>query len=153
MLRPGYGDVSIAVNDDANIGERVTLSPFVNIYGCTIGDDTKIGAYVEIAEGVTIGKRCKIAPGALMGPGLTIGDDCYIGPNVIFANVRNPTSGNGQVVEETRVGNGVSIGASCVILPGLIIGSDCVVGAGTIVTKNVPEGWGIRHALETVLLQ
>ncbi len=147
LMRHGYHGAPTAISMDAIIGKDVVLSPFVNIYGCVIGDGTKVGAYVEIAEGVVIGKRCKIAPGALMGPGLRIGNDCYIGPNVIFANVKHPTAGRPDI-EGTLVQDDVNIGAGCIILPNITLGKGCEIGAGTVVAWNVQPHERIRHELK-----
>ena len=110
----------------------------VNIYGATIGNDCKIGAFVEIGAGVIIGNRCKIQTGAFIPPGIRIGDDCFIGPHAVFPNCRRPNH-RAPMFEPvcTFVGDQVRIGANATILPGLTLCKGCFVGAGAVVTRNV----------------
>jgi UDP-2-acetamido-3-amino-2,3-dideoxy-glucuronate N-acetyltransferase len=112
----------------------------VNLYGCSIGEGTKIGAFVEIGAGVTIGKNCKIQSHVFIPPGVTIGNDVFIGPRVAFCNVKWPDARTPAAdFEKTTVMDGAVIGAGAVILPGVRIGQDAIVGAGAVVTKNVPD--------------
>lgn len=110
-----------------------------NIYNSTIGEQTKVAAFVEIG-GATIGKRCKVQAFAFVCPGVTIGDDVFIGPHVCFCNDRFPHSNGAWTLEKTVVRNGASIGAGAVILPGITIGEHAIVGAGAVVTANVDAG-------------
>ena len=107
----------------------------VNLYGCDIGEGTKIGAFVEIGAGVAIGKRCKIESFAFIPPGITIGDDCFIGPHVCFCNTKHPMKGEKYL--PTFVMNKVVIGAGAVILPNIVIGEGAVIGAGSVVVSDV----------------
>lgn len=110
----------------------------VNLYGCYIGEGTKIGSFVEIGDGVRIGKRCKIQSFAFIPPGVTIGNDVFVGPGVCFTNVKhvNPHR-KAERFQETFVDDGAVIGANATILPGIRIGEGAIVGAGAVVTKNV----------------
>jgi UDP-2-acetamido-3-amino-2,3-dideoxy-glucuronate N-acetyltransferase len=108
----------------------------VNLYGCSLGEGTKIGAFVEIGEGVKIGKRCKIQTGAFIPSGVTIWDDVFVGPGATFCNSKYPMSG--EPFEHIVVHGGAVIGANATILPGVRIGEGSVVAAGAVVTKDVP---------------
>ncbi len=110
----------------------------VNLYGCEIGEGTKIGTFVEIGRGVVIGKRCKIQSGVFIPEGVIIGDDVFIGPHVCFCNSKFPMAGEEYMT--TNVGDYVVIGAGAVILPGASIGHGSVIGAGAVVTKAVGSG-------------
>ena len=114
----------------------------VNLYGCSIGYNTKIGTFVEIGKGVVIGHHCKIQSFAFISPGVTIGDYVFIGPHVCFTNVKLPKPGVDQRdnLLKTRIGNNVMIGANATILPGIIIDDNAVIGAGITVTKSVRAG-------------
>lgn len=136
------------IRDDVKLGEDVIVSDFVNLYGCTIGDRTKIGPFVEIQKGVRIGKDCKISSHTFICEGVEIEDGAFIGHNVTFINDNHPraTTGNGKLAEDsdwknrfkkTLVKQGASIGSSATILGGVIIGEAAIVGAGAVVTKNV----------------
>jgi UDP-2-acetamido-3-amino-2,3-dideoxy-glucuronate N-acetyltransferase len=120
----------------------------VNLYGCTVGDDTKIGAFVEIQKGALIGARCKISSHTFICEGVTIEDEVFIGHGVMFTNDRYPraTSAGGNLqteadwkVEPTRVKHGASIGSNVTVICGVTIGEGAIVGAGAVVTKNVPQ--------------
>lgn len=126
------------IRPDVILGKGVKIwhPKLVNLYGCTIGDETTIGAFVEIGQGVQIGKRVRIACQCFIPEGVTIYDDCFIGPGVTFCNDKYPPS-YGLSWGKTIVGERVSIGAGSVICPGLVIGCDSMVGAGSVVTKNV----------------
>jgi acetyltransferase-like isoleucine patch superfamily enzyme len=137
------------IADDVTLGERVRLSSFINLYGCAIGDDTTIGAFVEIQRGAKIGERCKVSSHSFVCEGVTIEDECFIGHGVMFINDRVPRSttpgGDLQTDEDwslltTTVRLGASIGSGAVILGGVEIGSKALVGAGAVVTRDVPPG-------------
>jgi acetyltransferase-like isoleucine patch superfamily enzyme len=129
------------------LGKNVKLSKFINLYGCTVGDDTKIGAFVEIQKNATVGKRCKISSHTFICEGVTIEDGAFIGHSVTFINDSYPRSTveNGQLqtekdwkVESTLVKKGASIGSGTTILSNVVIGENALVGAGSVVTKDVP---------------
>src|SRR5580693_5669297 len=131
---------------DVKLGRNVKLSQFINLYGCEIGDDTKIGAFVEVQKNATIGKRCKISSHTFICEGVTIEDNVFIGHGVMFINDSYPratTEGKLQTeadwkVEQTVVKKGASIGSGATILANLSIGENAIVGAGSVVTKDVP---------------
>jgi acetyltransferase-like isoleucine patch superfamily enzyme len=134
---------------DVKIGERVKIFAFTNLYGCTIGDDVKIGTFVEIQKGARIGSRCKISSHTFICEGVTLEDGVFIGHSVTFINDRFPraTTGKGQLQTEadwtcvpTLVKRGASIGSGSTILCGVTIGEGATVGAGSVVTKDVPPG-------------
>jgi len=135
------------VGDDVRLGKNVKIYKFVNLYGCEIGDDSKIGMFVEIQKGAKIGKNCKISSHTFICDGVTIEDNVFIGHNVTFINDTYPraTTANGKlkteedwVCAQTLVMRGASIGSSATLLCGVIVGENAIVGAGTIVTKDVP---------------
>jgi len=135
------------IADDVTLGERVRLSSFINLYGCAIGDDTTIGAFVEIQRGAKIGERCKVSSHSFVCEGVTIEDECFIGHGVMFINDRVPrsTTPGGDLQTDgdwslltTTVRLGASIGSGAVILGGVEIGSNALVGAGAVVTRDVP---------------
>ena len=137
----------LSVADDVKLGQNVQLYNFVNLYGCEIDDDTKIGTFVEIQKGAKIGKRCKISSHTFICEGVTIEDNCFIGHNVTFINdlyPRSTTPGGEMQTEEdwdcvnTLVKKGASIGSSATILCGITVGENAVIGAGSVVTKDVP---------------
>ncbi|MGA8223984.1 MAG: acyltransferase [Candidatus Acidiferrales bacterium] len=132
---------------DVKLGQGVKLSKFINLYGCEIGENTKIGAFVEIQKNATIGKNCKISSHSFVCEGVTIEDDAFIGHNVAFINDTYPraTAAEGQLqteadwkVERTLVKRGASIGSGSTILANVVIGEKAIVGAGSVVTKDVP---------------
>lgn len=134
---------------DVQLGQGVRVYAFVNLYGCTIGDETSIGTFVEIQKGVTIGARCKIQSHTFICEGVTIEDEVFVGHGVNFINDRYPraTVPGGQrqtesdwTVVPTRVRRGASIGTGATILGGVTIGEAAIVGAGAVVTKDVPAG-------------
>jgi len=136
-----------AVAEDVKLGENVRLSMFINLYGCEIGDETKIGAFVEIQKNVSIGKRCKISSHTFICEGVTIEDNVFVGHGVTFVNDSYPraTSPGGSLqteddwkVEFTVIRRGASIGSGATILSNISIGENAVVGAGSVVTKDVP---------------
>jgi acetyltransferase-like isoleucine patch superfamily enzyme len=137
---------TIRINN-VEMGENVRYFGFVNLYGCRIGDDTKIGPFVEIQGGAEIGARCKISSHSFICEGVKIGDDCFIGHGVMFINDRHPRASiDGKPVteewtmEETIVEAGVSIGSNATILCGVTLARDCTIGAGAVITKDVPAG-------------
>jgi UDP-2-acetamido-3-amino-2,3-dideoxy-glucuronate N-acetyltransferase len=138
----------ICVASDVKLGRDVKLSKFINLYGCEIGEETKIGAFVEVQKNAKIGKRCKISSHTFVCEGVTIEDNVFIGHGVTFINDSYPraTSAEGKLqteadwrVERTLVKRGASIGSGATILSGLVIGENAIVGAGSTVTKDVPE--------------
>jgi len=135
------------ISTDVKFGKNVKLSKFLNLYGCTVGDNTKIGAFVEIQKNAVIGRNCKISSHTFICEGVTIEDGVFIGHNVTFINDRYPqaTNGNGELqtdgewrLECTRVKRGASIGSGATILSNVTIGENAIVGAGCVVTRNVP---------------
>jgi len=132
---------------DVELGQNVKLSKFINLYGCKIGDDTKIGAFVEIQKNATVGKNCKISSHSFICEGVTIEDNVFIGHGVTFINDPYPratTPGGGLQteqdwkVERTVVKKGASIGSGVTLLCNVMIGEQAIVGAGSVVTKDVP---------------
>jgi acetyltransferase-like isoleucine patch superfamily enzyme len=137
-----------SIAPDVKLGQRVKIFNFTNLYGCTIGDDTKIGTFVEVQKGVVIGKRCKVSSHSFICEGVTIEDYVFIGHNVTFTNDRFPraTNADGQLQTEkdwacvpTLVKKGASIGSSATVLCGVTVGENAIVGAGSVVTKDVPS--------------
>jgi acetyltransferase-like isoleucine patch superfamily enzyme len=132
--------------NNVTIGEGVKIFDFVNLYGCSIDDGTKVGTFVEIQKGATVGKNCKISSHTFICEGVHIADNCFIGHSVVFINDKLPraTNQDGSMqtdadwhLEETHVLKGASIGSNCTILCGITIGEHAIVGAGSVVTKNV----------------
>lgn len=136
----------LCIADDVKIGENVKFSKFINLYGCSIDDNTKVGAFVEVQKNAFIGKNCKISSHTFICEGVTIEDEVFIGHGVAFINDTYPraaTDGALQteadwVVEPTVVKKGASIGSGCTILSNITIGEKAIVGAGSVVTKDVP---------------
>ncbi len=137
----------VCIAPDVKLGKQVKLSKFINLYGCEIGDETKIGAFVEIQKNAFVGSRCKISSHTFICEGVTIEDNVFVGHGVVFINDSYPraTAENGELqteqdwkVESTRVCKGASIGSGATILSGLVIGEGAIVGAGAVVTKNIP---------------
>ena len=137
----------LCIADDVKLGKNVKLSKFINLYGCSIGDNTKIGAFVEIQKNATVGKNCKISSHTFICEGVTIEDDVFIGHNVAFINDSYPraTTWEGTMqteadwtVEPTIVKKGASIGSGTTILSNVTIGEYSIVGAGSVVSKDVP---------------
>lgn len=136
-----------AVAPDVKLGAGVKLGKFINLYGCSIGDDTKIGAFVEVQKNASIGRRCKISSHTFVCEGVTIEDRVFIGHGVMFINDSYPraTTSTGDLqtaqdwaVEPTVVRAGASIGSGATILSNVVIGEEAIVGAGAVVTRNVP---------------
>lgn len=134
------------VTDDVKLGENVKLFHFVNLYGCEIGDNTKIGTFVEVQKGAKIGASCKISSHTFICEGVTIEDEVFVGHNVTFINDKTPVAANNGALltegewscEETLIKKGASIGSSVTILCGVTIGANAQIGAGAVVTKDVP---------------
>ena len=136
-----------SIAPDVKLGRDVKLSKFINLYGCQIGDETKIGAFVEIQKNASVGNRCKISSHTFICEGVTIEDNVFVGHGVTFINDSYPratTSGGGLQtekdwkVEKTVVKRGASIGSGATILSNLVIGENAIVGAGSVVTRDVP---------------
>ena len=137
----------LCISDDVKLGKNVKFSKFINLYGCSIGDNTKIGAFVEVQKNARIGKNCKISSHTFICEGVTIEDHVFVGHNVTFINDTYPRAitplGELQTeadwkVEPTLVKEGASIGSGATILSNVTIGEKAIVGAGSVVTKNVP---------------
>jgi len=137
----------VCISTDVKLGKDVRLSKFINLYGCEIGDETKIGAFVEVQKNASVGKRCKISSHTFICEGVTIEDNVFIGHSVTFVNDRHPraTTADGELqteadwkVERTVVKKGASIGSGATILSNINIGENAIVGAGSVVTKDVP---------------
>ena len=137
----------VAISADVKLGKNVTLGKFLNLYGCAIGDETKIGAFVEIQKNATIGHRCKISSHTFICEGVTIEDHAFIGHGVMFINDSYPraTTPTGELqtaqdwkVEPTLVRTGASVGSGATILSNVVIGEHAIVGAGSVVTRDVP---------------
>ena len=132
---------------DVKLGKDVKLSQFVNLYGCEIGDNTKIGAFVEVQKNARVGARCKISSHTFVCEGVTIEDNVFVGHNVAFINDTYPraTTSEGELktetdwkVETTLIKRGASIGSGATILANVTVGENAIVGAGSVVTKSVP---------------
>lgn len=137
----------LCIASDVKLGRDVKLSKFINLYGCEVGDESKIGAFVEIQKNATVGKRCKISSHTFICEGVTIEDNVFIGHGVMFINDSYPraTAADGSLqteadwkVERTVVRKGASLGSGATILCGITIGENAIVGAGSVVTKDVP---------------
>lgn len=135
------------ITPDVKLGKNVRVYSFTNLYGCEIGDDTKIGTFVEIQKGARIGRRCKVSSHTFICEGVTIEDDVFVGHNVTFINDLYPRSTNagGQLQTEadwtcvpTLVKQGASIGSSATLLCGITVGEHALIGAGSMVTRDVP---------------
>lgn len=136
-----------SIADDVKLGANVRLSKFINLYGCEIGDETKIGAFVEIQKNAKVGRRCKISSHSFICEGVTIEDNVFVGHGVMFTNDIYPraTAADGNLqteadwsVEKTLVKRGASIGTGATILPNISIGENAIVGAGSVITRDVP---------------
>lgn len=125
---------------DCQIGDGTIVRDFVNLYGCRIGNDCRIAAFVEIQRGVVIGDRCKVEAFAFIPSGVTIEDEVFIGPRATFTNDLHPRAVGEWSITPTVVKRGASIGAGAIIVCGITIGEGATVGAGAVVTKDVPAG-------------
>jgi acetyltransferase-like isoleucine patch superfamily enzyme len=137
----------VSIAPTVKLGKDVRLSKFINLYGCEIGDQSRIGAFVEIQKNASVGKRCKISSHTFICEGVEIRDNVFIGHGVTFVNDSYPraTTASGELqteadwkVERTVIGNGASIGSGSTILSNLTVGENAIVGAGSVVTKDVP---------------
>lgn len=139
------------ITNDVRLGRDVRIfhPELVNLYGCTVGDETRIGTFVEIQAGATIGARCKISSHSFICEGVTIEDEVFVGHGVMFTNDKHPraTTADGRpqgasdwTLQHTRVGRGASIGSNATVLCGVTIGAGASVGAGAVVTRDVPPG-------------
>jgi acetyltransferase-like isoleucine patch superfamily enzyme len=137
----------LCISEDVSLGKNVKLTKFINLYGCEIGDDTRIGAFVEIQKNARIGRNCKISSHTFICEGVVIEDNVFIGHNVTFINDLYPraTNNDGKPqteadwrVERTLIKKGASIGSSATLLCGVTVGENAIVGAGSVVTKDVP---------------
>jgi acetyltransferase-like isoleucine patch superfamily enzyme len=137
----------VCIAEDVELGENVKLSRFINLYGCRVGDGTKIGSFVEIQKNAFIGKNCKISSHSFICEGVTIEDNVFIGHGVIFVNDTYPRAVNSKgelqteadwKVETTLVKQGASIGSGATILANVTIGNNAIIGAGAVVTRDVP---------------
>jgi acetyltransferase-like isoleucine patch superfamily enzyme len=146
MGMPGSDHLAIAA--DVKLGKDVRLAVFINLYGCEIGDETKIGAFVEIQKNATVGRRCKISSHTFICEGVTIEDHVFIGHGVTFINDSYPRAttpdgalqtGSDWKVERTLVRKGASIGSGATILSRVTIGENAIIGAGSVVTSDVPD--------------
>jgi acetyltransferase-like isoleucine patch superfamily enzyme len=135
------------ISDDVKLGKNVRLSKFINLYGCEVGDETKIGAFVEIQKNAIVGKCCKISSHTFICEGVVIEDNVFIGHGVMFINDSYPraTASDGKLqteadwtVERTVIKMGASIGSGATILSNISVGENAIVGAGSVVTKDVP---------------
>jgi len=136
-----------SIAPSVKLGQSVKLSKFINLYGCEIGDETKIGAFVEIQKNATVGRRCKISSHTFVCEGVTIEDNVFIGHGVTFINDSYPrsTTEDGELqtekdwrVEKTVIKKGASIGSGATILSNVVVGENAIVGAGSVVTRDVP---------------
>jgi acetyltransferase-like isoleucine patch superfamily enzyme len=141
-------DQWVCIAPDVKLGTGVRLSKFINLYGCEVGDESKIGAFVEIQKNAKVGKRCKISSHTFVCEGVVIEDNVFIGHGVVFINDSYPRAiaSDGQLqtekdwrVEPTLVKKGASIGSGATILCNVVIGENAIVGAGSVVTKDVPS--------------
>ncbi len=139
----------ICIAPDVKLGKDVKLAKFINLYGCEVGDETKIGAFVEIQKNARVGRRCKISSHTFICEGVTIEDHVFIGHGVMFINDSYPraTTATGELqtpddwkVEQTVVKKGASIGSGATVLSNVTIGERAIVGAGSVVTRDVPAG-------------
>ena len=141
-------DSYLCIAPDVKLGENVKLAKFINLYGCGVGDNTKVGAFVEIQKNASVGKNCKISSHTFICEGVTIEDDVIGGHGVMFINDLDPrstTDGRLQSAADwsvipTRICRGASIGSGAVILGGVTIGAEALIGAGAVVTKDVSPG-------------
>ncbi len=133
----------VNIADDVKLGKNVAIFEFVNLYGCRIGDESRIGAFVEITRDAVIGKRVRVQSHASICSGVVIEDDVFVGHNVVFINDRYPTAKKSRektwTMENTHVKKGATIGSGSTILCGVTIGKYAMVGAGSVVTRDVPD--------------
>jgi UDP-2-acetamido-3-amino-2,3-dideoxy-glucuronate N-acetyltransferase len=137
------------ISSDVKLGQDVKIYAFVNLYGCEIGDETKVGTFVEIQKGAKIGKRVKVSSHSFICEGVTIEDEVFIGHGVMFINDKYPrsTTDDGELQTEadwtctpTLIKRGASLGSNVTVLCGVTVGERAIVGAGSVVTRDVPDG-------------
>jgi acetyltransferase-like isoleucine patch superfamily enzyme len=142
-------DAPYRLLNDVQFGDGVVVQAFTNLYGCAIGDETRIGPFVEIQRGVTVGARCKVQSHTFICTGVEIGDEVFVGHGVMFVNDKRPaaTAAGGALQTEADwtllrsvVEDGASLGSGAVVLGGVRIGAGALVGAGAVVTRDVPAG-------------
>jgi len=138
----------VCISEDVKLGKNVRLSKFINLYGCEVGDGSRVGAFVEIQKNARVGRNCKISSHSFICEGVTIEDNVFVGHGVTFINDAYPraTTPEGALqtekdwkVEPTLVKKGASIGSSATILSNLVIGENALIGAGSVVTNDVPD--------------
>jgi UDP-2-acetamido-3-amino-2,3-dideoxy-glucuronate N-acetyltransferase len=149
MAREPVNEAPHRLLQDVDLGEGVVIHAFTNLYGCRIGDETRVGTFVEIQGGAVVGARCKIQSHTFICDGVTIGDEVFVGHGVVFINDRRPAAavdgGRMQTAEDwellrTSVQDGATIGSGAVILGGVTVGAGAMVGAGAVVARDVPPG-------------
>ena len=149
MPRSPSNDAPYRLIDDVEFGEGVVVFSFANLYGCKIGDHTRVGTFVEIQRGAVVGANCKLQSHTFICDGVTIEDDVFVGHGVMFINDSRPraTTGEGALqteedwtLERTVVRRGASLGSGAILLGGITVGEDALVGAGAVVTRDVPAG-------------
>ena len=150
----------LSIANDVEIGKDVKIFNFVNLYGCKIGDGTKLGTFVEVQKGATIGKNCKISSHTFICEGVHIGDGCFIGHGVLFINDKNPRAVNPDgtmqndddwELLETYIEDNVSIGSGAIIMGGIRICKGALIGAGAVVTKDIKENTTVAGVPARVL--
>jgi UDP-2-acetamido-3-amino-2,3-dideoxy-glucuronate N-acetyltransferase len=153
---------NVCVSADVRLGERVRLSPFVNLYGCQIGDDTRLGTFVEVQRDAAIGNRCKISSHTFVCSGVRIEDEVFVGHGVVFINDRHPRATNADgssqteadwLLEPTTVRRRASIGSGAIIMCGVEIGEGALIGAGALVTRDVPPNCVVAGSPARILRQ
>lgn len=149
VARSPSNDAPYRLIDDVEFGEGVVVYSFANLYGCKIGDNTRVGTFVEIQRGAVVGANCKVQSHSFICDGVTIEDDVFVGHGVMFINDSRPraTTEEGALqteedwtLERTVVRRGASLGSGAILLGGITVGEDALVGAGAVVTRDVPAG-------------
>ena len=149
MASEPVNDAPCRLLNDVDFGANVVVGPFTNLYGCAVGDETRIGPFVEIQRGARIGARCKVQSHAFVCEGVTVEDEVFVGHGVMFVNDKYPraTTGEGALqtgedweLLETVIERGASLGSGAVVLGGVRVGAGAIVGAGAVVTRDVSPG-------------